>query len=223
MDWTAPIDIYCERLGPGFWAEPVNALSNLAFIAVSAYALFELNRSGRRDPALLGLALLVGAIGVGSFLFHTFANTWSEIADVAPITLFIYAYLALILIRFFALSWPVSVGLLVVFFVFNWQVEGLLSPLIAGSAAYVPALAALLALGAVLAARGNPAGRFLLMAGCVFLVSLSLRTLDRPLCPDWTLGTHWLWHLLNATTLALLLFGAMAASKPAHPAARASA
>ncbi len=26
------IDLYCERLGPGLWAEPLNAVTNLAFI-----------------------------------------------------------------------------------------------------------------------------------------------------------------------------------------------
>ena len=25
------IDVYCERVGPGLWAEPVNALTNAAF------------------------------------------------------------------------------------------------------------------------------------------------------------------------------------------------
>ena len=32
MDWSAPIDAYCERLGPQFWAEPVNAATNGAFL-----------------------------------------------------------------------------------------------------------------------------------------------------------------------------------------------
>lgn len=31
MNWTAYIDSYCERLLPGFWDEPLNAVSNLAF------------------------------------------------------------------------------------------------------------------------------------------------------------------------------------------------
>ena len=31
MNWTAYIDNYCERLLPGFWDEPLNAISNLAF------------------------------------------------------------------------------------------------------------------------------------------------------------------------------------------------
>ena len=36
MDWTRQIDSYCERLGPDYWAEPVNALTNLAFVLAAA-------------------------------------------------------------------------------------------------------------------------------------------------------------------------------------------
>ena len=217
MDWTAPIDFYCERLAPGLWAEPLNAISNLAFIAAAAYGLAALRRSGRSDPFAAGLVLLVAVIGVGSLLFHIFANGWSVIADVAPITLFIYLYLAMALRRFFALSWPIVVALLAAFFALNWGVEAALSPLIAGSAGYVPALAAMLGLGALLAARRHPAGRYLLLAGSVFLVSLTLRTLDLPLCAALPFGTHWLWHLLNALTLALLLRAAVGSRAPAPP------
>ncbi|SDT92452.1 hypothetical protein SAMN05428979_0445 [Stappia sp. ES.058] len=32
MDWTASVDAYCERVGTAFWAEPVNALTNAAFL-----------------------------------------------------------------------------------------------------------------------------------------------------------------------------------------------
>jgi len=35
------IDLYCERLGPGIWAEPINALTNLAFL-VAAFAAWRL-------------------------------------------------------------------------------------------------------------------------------------------------------------------------------------
>ena len=31
MNWSAFIDSYCERLLPGFWDEPLNAISNVAF------------------------------------------------------------------------------------------------------------------------------------------------------------------------------------------------
>ncbi len=37
--WLTPIDNYCERLGPGFRAEPLNAATNGAFLAAALYAL----------------------------------------------------------------------------------------------------------------------------------------------------------------------------------------
>src|SRR6266853_394735 len=38
MDWSTPIDLYCERTDASFCAEPANALSNAAFAIVVAYA-----------------------------------------------------------------------------------------------------------------------------------------------------------------------------------------
>jgi len=209
MDWTAPIDLYCERLGPGFWAEPINAVSNLAFLLAAGFGFMALRRSGRSDPPVLALIALVAVIGVGSFLFHVFANGWSVTADVAPITLFIYGYLALALRHFFAFRWPPTVGLLALFFALSLAVGPALSPLLGGSAAYVPRLAAMAITGATLARVDHPAARLLLSASGVFLVSPTLRTLDGPLCPAWSTGTHFLWHLLNAATLALLLLAAL--------------
>ena len=35
------IDIYCERIEPGLWAEPLNAITNLAFI-IAAFLLIRM-------------------------------------------------------------------------------------------------------------------------------------------------------------------------------------
>lgn len=219
MDWTAPIDLYCERLAPGLWAEPFNAISNLAFILAAALALAAV-RSQHRDGYVLGLIALVFAIGVGSFLFHTFANRWSSLADVTPITLFIYAYLALALRRFVGLSWPLAVVTLIAFFGLTIVLEGLLRPYLGGSAAYAPALLAMFGIGALLFARKHPAAAPILTAGGVFLISLTLRTLDEPICQSWPTGTHFLWHVLNAVTLSVLLSAATKSAQPNAPAAR---
>jgi antibiotic biosynthesis monooxygenase (ABM) superfamily enzyme len=53
--------------------------------------------------------------------------------------------------------------------------------------------------------RRHPAAPALLVTAGVFAVSLTFRTLDQPLCVAWPLGTHWLWHLLNAVVLARLM------------------
>ncbi len=53
--------------------------------------------------------------------------------------------------------------------------------------------------------------RALLLAGGLFTLSLTLRTLDQPLCSAWPYGLHFLWHLLNATVLGLLALAALRA------------
>ena len=53
MDLNAPLLLYCERLGPGLWAEPLNAVSNLAFFGF-AWKLWRENRGGEPgSPSLV--------------------------------------------------------------------------------------------------------------------------------------------------------------------------
>ena len=47
--WLTPVDNYCERIDPGFWAEPLNALSNTAFILAAAYGFYLWRREGAKD------------------------------------------------------------------------------------------------------------------------------------------------------------------------------
>lgn len=207
MDWTAPIDIYCERLAPGFWAEPLNAVTNAAFLLAAAVP-FVVTRDRRPEPLVALLAALVAIIGIGSFLFHTLANRWSMLADVLPITLFIYAYLGYALRRYLHFGWIATGAALVVFLPLSAGIEALARPLLGGSAGYLPALLAMLFVALLTHRIGHPASRSLLAAAGIFAVSLTLRTLDAPLCAALPAGTHFLWHLLNAATLGTLLFAA---------------
>ena len=90
MDWTRTIDAYCERTDASLWSEPVNAVTNLAFIVA---ALIMWRRSFGIGRVLAALLFL---IGVGSGLFHTFATAWAATADTVPIIAFalVYIYLA---------------------------------------------------------------------------------------------------------------------------------
>lgn len=205
MEWTAPIDAYCERLAPGLLAEPLNALSNLAFLVAAAYGLL-IARRERGDWAVWLLACLVGVIGIGSLLFHTFANRWSMVADVAPITIFIYAYFAFALRRFLGLSWPLTVLLLGALFATNLAVA-VVTPagLLNGSIGYLPALLAAIAMALVLRSRGHPAYVHLTAAAITFAISLAFRTADRVVCHAVPIGTHFVWHILNALVLGLYL------------------
>src|SRR5688500_9904442 len=95
---------YCERLDDGFWAEPFNAASNLAFVVAALAAWMLWRRHGRDDLPVLGLIGIVLLIGIGSFLFHTMPAPWSARADVIPIQFFAFGYFALAMRRFLGLG-----------------------------------------------------------------------------------------------------------------------
>lgn len=208
--WSAPLDGYCERLGPEFWAEPVNALTNAAFLVAALIAYLDARRRGGLDAATVLLLALVVAVGIGSFLFHTVATAWAAVADVAPIQLFILVYFALAMRRFVGLGWPASLAATAGFAVVSVAGAAGLAALAAdalnGSEGYVPPLLALAIVGAALARAGRPgAGFSLLAAALLFAVSLGLRTVDAAVCERIPFGTHFLWHTLNGVLLGGLI------------------
>jgi hypothetical protein len=77
-----------------------------------------------------------------------------------------------------------------------------------GSGEYLPPLAALMTVG--LLARPIAQRQLILTAGAIFTCSLFLRMVDREACALFPLGTHFMWHLLNAAVLYLLLRSAIA-------------
>lgn len=203
MDRTIfdPIDAYCERLGPGLWAEPVNALTNLAFILAAIVAA---TRLGRPAPPLgLALAVILGAIGVGSGLFHTFANPLTALLDVGAIAAFVLVYLYAV--NRHVLGWSAmaaALGLLA--FVGYAALTGAgfaRLPFFAISAAYWP-IALLIALYGLALWRSRPAfARGLLMGAGILSLSIAFRSADMAVCGTLPLGTHFLWHILNAVML----------------------
>ncbi|MFP4126389.1 MAG: ceramidase domain-containing protein [Alphaproteobacteria bacterium] len=223
MDWTRQLNAYCERLGPGFWAEPVNAVTNLAFIVAAGVGWRLFTRRGGDDLAIAWLVVVVTAVGIGSFLFHTVATVWAAMADVLPITLFILSYLALVLRRGFALPWWAALALTVAFLPVSTAVEAgvgtAVGDALGGSEGYLPALAALVVCGGWLRARHHALGVPLLAAAGLFALSLTFRTLDMPLCPVFPLGTHFLWHLLNGVLLGWLIVSLARHGRPAVSAA----
>ena len=208
MDWSTPVDLYCERPGPSCWAEPVNAVTNAVFLIAAAVAFVQWrDRSGRDWPALALIAVTF-AIGIGSFIFHTVATRGAALFDTVPIAVFIYGYLWLALRRFLGLSRWLAPMLVIAFGLLSYGL-GLVVPrgALNGSHAYLPALAALLAVGSL--TREAAPRRMLLAAAAVFAASIIFRSVDQSICAAVPLGTHFLWHALNGLVLYLLLRGAL--------------
>ena len=204
----ASIDAYCERTGPEFWSEPVNAVSNLAFFVAGFWGLREVRRHHGDVFAQL-LAWWVVAIGVGSFLFHTFATVLTVWMDVIPIATFTLALTLFNLRRFLDLGWVPSVIALAAFFAAAGAATAALPDWVRvttnGTSGYLPAFLALAFFGVLLALRGHPAGRYDLAAAAILLLSATFRSIDAEVCAALPLGTHFLWHTLNGLLLGVLL------------------
>jgi hypothetical protein len=210
MDWRAPVIDYCERQSSAFWAEPVNALSNFAFVIAAANAFLLWRRRGGIDYPALALIIVTASVGVGSFIFHTVATRGAMLLDVIPIGIFIYGYFLLALRQFFGLAMAPATAITLAFAVgssFATTIDAL-----NGSVGYLPALAALWIFAALLWPRGQrETARALAAAGLIFATSLIFRTIDRAICPAFPLGAHFLWHVLNACVLWLLMRAAIVA------------
>lgn len=205
MSLNEQMDNYCERVGPEFWSEPLNAVTNAAFLVAALGAFLMWRRKTPDDWTGFALVVIVFATGVGSFLFHTFATRWAVLADVIPIILFIHGYLLVALVRFLGFRWWQSLGIVVAFFLATPFIGQLVSPLVGSSAGYVPALGAIFVVGALYHRKNAAFGSQVLLTGVVFAVSLTFRTIDEPLCGQIAFGTHFLWHILNSVVLFLLL------------------
>ena len=211
MDWTADLNNYCERLEPGFWGEPINAFTNLAFFVV---ALFVVPRI-KGDRGALILTFSIFLIGLGSGLFHTFATQWAALADSLSILLFILTYLYYATQRILGKDKAVALLAVLLFIPYAFVMERVLGAVLGnlnGSIQYVPVLILIFAFGAVSKARETRSG---LWIGCLILaVSLLFRSIDQATCAVIPIGTHFLWHILNACMLGwmvLVLHGTLPA------------
>lgn len=203
MDWTKTVDGYCERMRPEYWAEPVNAVTNLAFIIASVIMW---RRTGGM-PLARALCVVLFAIGVGSYLFHTHAQPWAGLADVAPIVAFILLYIFAINRHGIGLGlWP-ALGATSLFIPYAGMMVPIFQmvPGLGVSAAYGPVPLLILLYAAFLRDKMPDLARGLASGAVLLIVSLIFRTIDEPLCNSWALGTHFMWHLLNGVMLGWMI------------------
>lgn len=218
MNLNEPVDQYCERLGPGLFAEPLNALSNLAFLVAGIAILRAARRAGSREAGILGW--MVVAVAIGSGLFHTFATRWAMIADVAPIGVALVYFLWIYLRTAAQATLAVTLkrlrdfGLATVAFMLIIPKEAF-----NGTNNYFSCLVALHFITRHAKKVSPEAARFFAASCGTFAFALVCRSVDLRLCADLAAGTHYLWHAFNGLTLWLVAKGflAVVGSRPPPP------
>ena len=192
---------YCERLSEGLLAQPVNAVSSLAYVAAgAALAVPAFRTASPRRAERLTFAVVAAADGLGSVLFHggRFAGGQAVHDGALLATLLFLGTHDLAITR-------------------CWAQRRALTVYAAGTAAIVTLLlawpgmtnvwAAVLACGclgaevAVMRAGAPAVPSALALLACGAVLDLAGRT-GGPLCqPDSLLQGHAAWHVLTAAAL----------------------
>ena len=194
-------EVDCERIGGGWLAQPVNALSSLAYVAAGGWLLARARRSG--DRAFLAAAgAAVAAVGFGSIAYHGPQPAWAGWAHDGPILAFplvLAARSAWTLrrrdLRFATAYAAGGVAVLGV-------VGGLGRP---GTALGLPAAAAVAVAGTFLVLPVPAAARLWSRPALLMAAALAAYVLGRtgsPLCrPGGPWQLHGAWHVLSAAAL----------------------
>lgn len=207
---------YCERSGPGLMAEPLNLVSNLAFL-LAAWVLARSRawRDGGWDTRFL--VVWVAVIGFGSALWHATARPWALWADVLPIGVFMAGYLAFFLARVAGLGVPAVVTGLLIFAAIEAGLFWTLGlEFLDGAVLYPPAVLAVWLMALFLYRRQAGEWRGFVLAGILLALAIASRVVDRAICASIPFGSHFLWHLLAAPALYLLVRGGVSAMRRAR-------
>ncbi|MCF6444879.1 ceramidase domain-containing protein [Nereida sp. MMG025] len=210
------IDLYCERTASGLMNEPLNTLSNIMFLVAALIAWRAVQARGGRDTLETVLITLAASIGIGSTLFHMFANHATELADVIPIWSFVALYIATVIYRMTGQNKARTARIVAIAAVITGTVFYFTSGDVStdhthahtafnGSLQYAPALAALVFFSLLTVAKKHPSRGYIVGATAMFIAALGFRTVDLDMCGAREIGTHFLWHIFNGGMVALLL------------------
>lgn len=196
----------CESIGDALLAQPVNALSSLAYVVVGAIIVAFAVRGRRAVVPSLVYATCVAAIGIGSVLFHGPQTTGSQVLHDLPILItvlfVVVADLALLVPRL-RRPWAVFAG------------ASIAATALSVADAELGAIAAGISVAAIVVlevvvyrrdARGIPRRRQLSIYGviaAIVAVAATAWLLGRtgsPACdPESMFQFHGLWHLVSAS------------------------
>ena len=198
------MDFYCERVNDNFFNEPINTISNIFFLIISVFT-YKLQKELKVKKIFYLLPILIVCIGLGSFFFHLKPNTITLYLDVIPI--FLFSILFIILFNKYELKISVLNNTLFIFsyiLLFIFVTPILSYEFMNGSEFYFVNYLVLAIYTIILFFKKSQTFKLTFLAFLVFNFSIILRTIDNLVCNIFSIGTHFLWHIINAYLLFIL-------------------
>ena len=189
---------YCERNSIETFAEPLNAISNVAFVLCGI--IFFLRKGMIKNPLPYSVIL----IGLSSFLFHYIPISFFSTLDVFSILLFVVLYNTLLTKKILNYSYFKSALSSFILILLSFLLGILFSKtIISTSSFYLGLLSYMIYIAFLLKKVSNI--KYFLIAIILFSISLIFRSVDIYLCDFISFGTHFVWHILNSLVIYFLI------------------
>lgn len=199
----------CERHTLGWMAEPLNVLSSFAFmaVAISIYRYYRREEDVRGKWAwdIIALMAITFIIGVNSVIFHAYPTPTTELMDTLAIVFFIMIYFWSVLFRIGRCNFFQATVCFIAFLGFSHILVHQFPKALNDSIGYLSSMIALIMIAVHLHLKARPSSQHFMLAAIVGVCSLFCRAIDKEVCSMLPVGTHFLWHMLNATLLFILL------------------
>ena len=195
---------YCERTAADVLSEPLNSITNLAFVLIS-YLIFKKYKNHEYSLIFSGL---IFCIGLGSFLLHTIPSKITALIDVMFILFFIIFFLYILFQKILKLAITCALFLSLASPVLYYYLGSVLKEnftLFGDSSFYIVIWLHLNLIYFYLLIKNANFNNFILVASIIFVISIFFRIIDKVYCDINLYGTHFLWHILNSLVLFYLV------------------
>jgi len=202
--YSRSVTYYCERTDIRFYSEPLNALSNISFFisAILVYRLLKKKNANAYYYRFLPYLLLF--IGTGSLLWHSFRNPFTLVLDAIPIWIF-FLLIVFILIYKLAGSKNTATIILTSYFFLQVLTSYAFPDFFNGSIRHVVNGVAFVGIIAWVYKKYAHVSGNLIAAFLLYILAIVFRSIDNAVCAYLTVGTHFLWHILNAIAAYLAI------------------
>ena len=196
--------IYCESGIGIFSTQPINTISNIALLIAAYFAYRLVMIKEVKDRTVKILPFVIAITGIGSMLWHGMPHSLTNFADTLPLSTFVLISLFLFLEKLLekrVLVWKIFLAFILVETPFMFH----LLPSINGFLPYsiVLIFGAFLVYGLIKKSKALTPDLVIIIS--LFATALIFRTLDLIICPIFSVGTHFIWHILNALVLYLVV------------------
>ena len=189
---------YCERTSLDAFAEPINAISNIAFIICGIVLMF------KKGMKLNPLPYSVIFIGISSFLFHYIPTSLFSALDISSILLFVVIYNYMLTKNILKYSIFQSILSSIALIIISFLIGILFFKTIAGASSFYLGLL-LYMIYILFLIKKIDYIKYFFIAIILFVISLILRSIDIYLCKFFSIGTHFIWHILNSLVIYYLI------------------